>query len=82
MSSKKARPCNLDWIRSITRQCRDANVRCFVKQVGSRPYAGVGELETWPSSKMDSSHGLHLADRKGGDPSEWPEDLRVREWPQ
>lgn len=22
-----------------------------------------------------------LRDRKGGDPSEWPEDLRVREWP-
>jgi len=20
-------------------------------------------------------------DRKGGDPAEWPEDLRVREWP-
>lgn len=23
-----------------------------------------------------------LRDRKGGDPSEWPEDSRVREWPQ
>ncbi len=22
-----------------------------------------------------------LADRKGGDPDEWPEDLRVREMP-
>jgi len=22
------------------------------------------------------------ADPKGGDPSEWPEDLRVREWPE
>ncbi len=22
-----------------------------------------------------------LRDRKGGDPSEWPEDLRVREFP-
>lgn len=22
-----------------------------------------------------------LAHPKGGDPSEWPEDLRVREWP-
>ena len=25
---------------------------------------------------------LHLRDRKGGDPSEWPEDLRVREFPR
>lgn len=24
---------------------------------------------------------IHLRDKKGGDPSEWPEDLRVREWP-
>jgi len=24
---------------------------------------------------------IHLRDRKGGDPSEWPEDLRVREFP-
>ena len=24
---------------------------------------------------------LHLADRAGADPDEWPEDLRVREWP-
>lgn len=23
-----------------------------------------------------------LRDSKGGDPSEWPEDLRVREWPK
>ena len=23
-----------------------------------------------------------LRDRKGGDPAEWPEDLRVREWPE
>jgi hypothetical protein len=24
---------------------------------------------------------IHLRDRKGGDPSEWPDDLRVRELP-
>ena len=24
---------------------------------------------------------VRLRDRKGGDPAEWPEDLRVREWP-
>lgn len=25
---------------------------------------------------------IHLKDRKGGDPAEWPDDLRVREWPR
>ena len=23
-----------------------------------------------------------LKDPKGGDPSEWPEDLRIRQWPE
>lgn len=27
-------------------------------------------------------HSLGLRDRKGGDPDEWPEDLRVREFPE
>lgn len=27
------RPCELDWIRDIVRQCRSAGVPCFVKQV-------------------------------------------------
>ena len=34
-SGPKARPCNLDWIRSIVAQCKAAGVRCFVKQWGS-----------------------------------------------
>lgn len=25
---------------------------------------------------------IRRRDGKGGDPSEWPEDLRVREWPE
>jgi hypothetical protein len=25
---------------------------------------------------------LRLRDHKGGDPSEWPADLRVRQWPE
>ena len=60
-SGPGARPCDVDWIRSIVRQCREAGTACFVKQLGSR---------------------LGLRDPKGGDPSEWPEDLRVRETPE
>ncbi|MBD3293401.1 MAG: hypothetical protein GF393_10790 [Armatimonadia bacterium] len=25
---------------------------------------------------------INARTRKGGDPAEWPEDLRVREWPR
>jgi len=32
-------------------------------------------------ARPDGAHAFGITDRKGGDPSEWPEDLRVREWP-
>jgi len=64
-SGPGARACSLDWIRSLMEQCRTAGVPIFVKQLGA--------------------HGTfaqrRLKNRKGGDPLEWPEDLRVREYP-
>lgn len=68
-SGPGARPCDLAWIRSIVEQCRAADVRCFVKQLGAHPV---------------SAHGMRpgaLRDRSGADPAEWPEDLVVREFP-
>jgi protein gp37 len=66
-SGPKARTCDVAWIRDLVEQCRDAEIPVFVKQLGSRPF----DLDLQPS----------LKDSKGGDPSEWPEDLRVREYP-
>lgn len=34
-SGAKARPCNVDWIRDGVRQCREAGVAAFVKQLGA-----------------------------------------------
>lgn len=34
-SGSHARPCNVEWIRSIVRQCRDAGVPVHVKQMGA-----------------------------------------------
>ena len=129
-SGPNARPCDVAWIRSIVRQCREAGVTCFVKQLGAWPECDESgsvqvlrcracgtvqgnmecdvlggdeavyrvtrkgkkrkvvmvreeELFCWKcgaSSQRDGPQRLH--DRKGGDPSEWPEDLRVREWPK
>jgi protein gp37 len=36
-SGHDARPCNVEWIRDIVRQCKDAGVPVFVKTVGSLP---------------------------------------------
>jgi protein gp37 len=67
-SGPEARPCQLDWIRSILNQCDAAEVPVFVKQLGSAAL-GAGEL-------------VKLETRKGGNPDEWPEDLRVRQYPE
>jgi protein gp37 len=91
-SGPGARPMDLEWARSIVQQCKAAGVACFVKQLGScitglnldgPPYSSPprreGVLVHW-TCKDDNTFGL--GDRKGGDPAEWPEDLRVREWPR
>lgn len=69
-SGPKAGPCNIEWIRDGIRQCRAAGGRVFVKQLGSDPICS------------DHTKPFVIRDPKGGDPSEWPEDLRIREdWP-
>lgn len=72
-SGPDARLCNIDWIRSIVAQCKAAEVPVFVKQVGSDPY--------FYDDGSDVRVVLEVSDRKGGDPSGWPEDIRVRELP-
>lgn len=72
-SGPGARGCNLAWIRSVINECKRANVPCFVKQCGSEPY------ETKPT--LMSEFPSVMRHRKGGDPDEWPSDLRVREFP-
>jgi protein gp37 len=73
-SGSGARPFNLAWARSILQQCQTAGVPCFVKQLGARP-TGRCTLE------CAFDHTMRFADRKAGDPAEWPADLRVREFP-
>lgn len=77
-SGPGARPCDIAWIRSIVEQCRSAAVPCFVKQLGAYP------KDHCVAGTPIESTGLRfpLKDKKGGDPAEWPADLRVREWPR
>lgn len=69
-SGPRARPCDLKWIHDIVMQCGDAGVPVFVKQVGSKPENSDFALRCGD-----------VQDRKGGDMAEWPEALRVREFP-
>lgn len=80
-SGPGARPCNVEWIRSIVEQCKAAETACFVKQLGARPYEEGCEVgHVWLGRNPSSLIKVH--DRKGSDPEEWPEDLRVRELPR
>lgn len=73
-SGPGARPFNIEWARSTVAQCKVAGVACFVKQIGAHPYPGdLG------SGRMPD---MALKDRKGGDVSEWPADIRVRQMPE
>lgn len=78
-SGPNARPCNVEWIRSIVQQCTAANVPCFVKQLGANMVFGDGFD---PNVKPSFNGWRVLQDKKGGDPAEWPKDLRVREIPE
>ena len=60
-SGPKARPCDIDWIRSIRDQCRAAGVPCFVKQLGSyvlwsgsQGGYGDGPSDCWPRNESTS----------------------------
>lgn len=87
-SGPNARPCNIEWIRDIVRQCQAAGVPCFVKQLGLNPSLNQFDgLPDWPDhveyrDDLDATNVLKLKDKKGGDMTEWPASLRVREFPQ
>lgn len=73
-SGNGARYCDINWIRSIVQQCNEAGTAVFVKQLGRRPFESA-----------DGAEALLVRlpkDLKGGDMAEWPEDLRVREFPE
>jgi len=94
-SGNGARPFRLKWASEVRKQCLDAGVACFIKQLGARPC--ISE-KTWrshtsqfpllspksedPSLKDAGLVQLKLNDTKGGDWSEWPPGLRVREFPK
>ncbi len=96
-SGPNARPCDLYDIRWVKKQCEQRHIPVFVKQLGSNPVCGcpnfvqVTEFEWRHEEACELCDGTEivpyryggrpLRHKKGGDPDEWPEDLRVREMP-
>lgn len=99
-SGHGARLCDVKDVYAIVRQCHEANVACFVKQLGARPWidrnhpecnqqlpSGATEADKVRFAEglgeyLDHCYTFDLKDKKGGDWSEWPADLRVRQFPE
>lgn len=84
-SGPGSRPCDLAWIRALVKQCGYAGVACFVKQLGAKPFDAPRYRQElpWPmETEWRNATEPNLRDKKGGDISEFPEDLRVRQFPE
>ena len=96
-SGKDARQFNVSWARAIVQQCAAAGVPVFVKQLGvytvdvnDAGFEGDTPM-SWPmdTRTRDEDVGGYqgapvrvFLKRKGGDPAQWPADLRVRQFPE
>lgn len=82
-SGDKARPFNLGWARSLRDQCASAGVSFFMKQVGDNAYTVETDYEECggaPVGRSVTERYLSKA-HHGADPAEWPEELRIRQFP-
>jgi protein gp37 len=81
-SGPRARPMDLAWARSLVAQCRAAGVAPFVKQLGADAYE-VDHQGDGPHDQHDhETYGVPMRESHGRDMAEWPEDLRIREFPR
>lgn len=86
-SGNGARACDVAWIEEIVKQCTQSKVPVFVKQLGKLPVRNLqttGEFRDGPNGVRQvklTADRLALADKTGGNESEWPESLRVRQFP-
>jgi protein gp37 len=67
-SGELTRPFHIEWAEELLDHCRKQGVACFIKQLGRNPIV--------------ADKPLRLADPHGGDWDEWPQHLRIREFPE
>lgn len=89
-SGAEARDFQTEHAWDLVLQCRRAGVAPFVKQLGRNPVTSNVNAMEWPDSTVflygteqrAADARIVLQDKKGGDLAEWPEELRVREFPK
>lgn len=78
-SGPGARPFDIAWARQTIAQCKAAGVKCFVKQLGANPI--MDRDDPLAPGVFIPPYEFLFKDRKGGKMEEWPEHVRVREFP-
>lgn len=84
-SGPGARPCRVEWIRSIVDQCRAARVPAFAKQLGDdcRVRTADHDPEAFGATPIHGTDDVRvIAGPKGKDTTRWPPGLLVREFPR
>src|SRR5690606_8274175 len=81
-SGPDARGCRIDWIRRLICDLRRGDVPTFVKQIGSNPLRGSPSDFVFFRGRQAAGGDRALRHAKGGDPDEWPHDIRLRQPPR
>ena len=84
-SGPNARPMEAEWVRKIKYECEEASTPIFVKQLGaaySDPVDGIAGASLKIPEEVIDLLKRRLKHRSGADMDEWPEDLKIREWPE
>ena len=79
-SGNSARVLDALHLRSLLMQCQKAGTPVFVKQLGYR-FMDLDRV-VYGAGVPTTDIARQLRNRAGADMDEWPEDLRVREWPK
>ena len=95
-SGDGSKPCEFRWLRRLRDDCAEHGTSYFLKQLGSKPYGEwkYGNPPTYCLSRMRGgvlrnttelsqyeNGRWRLRDGHGGNWDEWPDDLKIRQFP-
>jgi protein gp37 len=76
-SGNGARPNHFVWMSAVVQHCAGAGTALFVKQMGAWLTTAA-----FPPQFTDPAFRVPFKHSKGGDPAEWPANMRVRQFPE
>jgi protein gp37 len=90
-SGPGARPMLIEWADDLRRQCEEAGVAFFMKQLGAHVGTTNANAHDWPDhvdfeevpgTPQFAGARVLLSDKKGGCFEDFPSELQVREFPE